>query len=527
MFLTRVILLSLAVLTFGLADNPYWVFFEDNLTETKVQLTTRAEVRLMTRGALVTRGNLAVSPEHLAELRLAGYKIRQTSRFLNAVSLAVENAGDLEELTRFPFIKSIKPVALRVLTAPDQELQSPQLSRSSGRPYGPSLTQNELLHIPEIHDLGYDGSGILIGVFDTGFNTDHPAFDLLDIQAQYDFVDDEIDPSGSGHEHGINVLSVLGGYYPDQVIGPAFGASYLLARTENVASESRAEEDNWVAALEWADSLGVDIISSSLNYRDFDGTVDDYPDSAIDGMTAIISKAANIAAERGILVVNSAGNEGSAPGSIWPPADSPHVLGVGAITATGAISYFSSRGPTYDGRIKPDVVAMGSSVYMASGANSFRHGNGTSFSAPLTSGLAALLLQAHPELAPDSIITLFQQNGNQATNPDNDLGYGIPDLRQFFQNPPDRESANILVYPNPSSSHVVNMVLPNPLAGQVETGNLINIRGQKIASLIVEPISQHTVQVTLPGNIVLADQLYVITLQAADRIYSGKLVYIK
>jgi subtilisin family serine protease len=330
-----------------------------------------------------------------------------------------------------------------------------------------------------------------------------------------------------GHTHGINVLSVLGGYAPGEVIGPAYGASFLLARTENMASETRAEEDNWVAALEWADSLGVDIISSSLNYRDFDGTAEDYPDSAIDGETTIISRAANIAAERGILVVNSASNDGPASGSIWPPADSRHVLAVGAIDNQREIAYFSSRGPTYDGRLKPDVVALGVSAYMASGTDSYQHSNGTSFSTPLIAGLSALLLQAHPELTPDSIIALYHQNGDQAANPDNVFGYGIPDLRSFFQDQNGVSSRNSLIYPNPSTQNKITMILSDPIANLVDEGYIFDLRGRLISSLRAQMLSATRVELSLPTEIPLADQLYIVMIKVHDQTYSGKLVFIK
>ncbi|MEA3286169.1 MAG: S8 family serine peptidase [Candidatus Marinimicrobia bacterium] len=527
MFLVRVIFLSFATLTFVLAGNPYWVFFEDDSTRIEVQLTARADARLSLKGSPQPIRDFSVSPNHLATLRSAGFKIRHASRLLNAVSLELEDDVGLNYLIQLPFVTQLKPVARSVFTAPRQDQINTQLARISNLPYGQSLAQNEMLNIPAIHDLGYDGSGVLIGVFDTGFLTDHPVFDELDIWGRHDFVDHEVDPNGVGHSHGISVLSVLGGYSPGELIGPAYGASFLLARTENVIGESRIEEDNWVAALEWADSLGVDIISSSLNYRDFDGTAEDYPDSAIDGETTIISRAANIAAERGILVVNSASNDGPSTGSIWPPADSRHVLSVGAVTAEGEIAYFSSRGPTYDGRIKPDVVAMGVSVYMASSIDGYQRSNGTSFSTPLVAGLSALLLQAHPELKPDSVIALFHQNGDQAASPDNVYGHGLPDLSHLFQKLQDIESTNIPVYPNPSSEQIVKLVLPGPMADKIKNGDLFDIRGRKIASLLIEPVSPQIVQVTLPLNSNLANQLTIITLYSDDQVYSGKLVYLK
>jgi len=367
----------------------------------------------------------------------------------------------------------------------------------------------------------------MIGVFDAGIVTDHLVFDHLDIRATYDFVDHEINPDGGGEAHGVYTLSTLAGYLPETFIGPAYGATYLLARTEDINSESRLEEDNWVAALEWADSLGVDIISSSLNYRYFDDIAENYPFSALDGQTTIITRAANIAAQRGILVVNSMGNEGPGVSTVWPPADSPHVLSVGAVSAYGGVIAMSGRGPTYDGRIKPDVLAMGFSVFVASGLDDYVFTNGTSVATPLISGLAALLLQAHPNLSPDSVIALFRSHGNNSDLPDNSRGYGIPNLLGVFPKFDQRVTKNCLIYPNPSSAETIQFVLPLPVTELIHTSHVYNIRGQHLASLDLQILSETTLQLSLPSNQVLSDQLLIITVEAEGNLYSGKLIYLK
>jgi len=525
MNLKLVICLLLSVSSFAQADHPQWVFFEIDPQAPHLELSPRAAQRLETRGSADPRGNQPVSAVYLAALRDAGFKIRQRSRFLNAVSVEIENPEDLESLKRMPFVKSTQPVSRRqnrMLPPLDSE---PQLSKISDQNYGPSYSQNQLLTIPTIHNYGYDGSGIMVAVFDTGFDTQHPVFDHLNIIAQYDFVDHETDATGPGHEHGINTLSVLGGYVSGELIGPAYGASFLLARTEDVASESRAEEDNWVAALEWADSLGVDIVSSSLNYWDFDNDADDYPASALDGETAIISQAANIAAERGILVVNSAGNEGASASSIWPPADSRHVLTVGATDSQGEIASFSGRGPTYDNRTKPNIVAMGQSVYMATGRSAFRQGNGTSFSTPQIAGLAALLLQANPGLVPDSIISIFQQHGSLGDFPNNDYGYGIPDLSGLFTDLKSRSSRDCLFYPNPATYSEIKMVLPDPVASNISSCRLFDVRGREIATLIPNSESAYILSLVFPEA--LASQLIIVSVEAEGKIYSGKFVFLR
>lgn len=507
-------------------EKSYWIFLEVDPFAPTVQLTNRGTQRLQEKGLHDATGNHAVSPSQLSQLREAGFQIRHASRFLNAVSVSIETRSQLSALSSFNFVKSIRPVAHR----PQKRFNNNtgRLKRDSDPLYSQSSGQNEMLNIPAIHNQGYDGSGVLVGVFDTGFLTDHEVFSSMDIEAQYDFIDHEPDASGLGHEHGINVLSVLAGYYPGKLIGPAHGASYLLARTEDNYSESRAEEDNWVAALEWADSLGVDIISSSLNYfQDFDDPAEDYPISALDGQTTIVARAANIAAARGILVVNSAGNEGPAASSLWPPADSPNVLAVGAVNDQESISYFSGRGPTYDGRTKPDVVAQGSTVFMATGVNGYTYGNGTSFSAPQIAGLAALLLQAHPQLKPDSIIAIFRSYGDHSGSPDNTYGWGIPDLTSLFQDIRTTGARNCLVYPNPGGLGDYRMVIPDPITVVPEHAMLYDIRGRVLIKPEAQLEADSIIRISIPEGIDLASQLLILHVQAGDKTYAGKFIYLR
>lgn len=528
MFVNRIVFFLLIVGTLPAGESPYWIFLDSDTKPTTVQLSLRAEQRIAIRASTNPAGSWAVSEIQLAHLREAGFQIRHSSRFLNAVSVMISDQSQLLDLEKLPFIRSISPVARR----PQQRIETVSypttLPRNSTENYGQSQGQNELLKIPHLHSFGYDGTGVMIGVFDTGFLTEHPIFDQADIHAQYDFVDHETDASGPGHEHGINVLSVLGGYYPGELIGPAHGSTFLLARTENVLSESRAEEDNWVAALEWADSLGVDIITTSLNYfQEFTDPNEDYPISALDGQTTIIARAANIAAQRGILVVNSAGNEGPSASSIWPPSDSRHVLSVGAIDSYQDITSFSSRGPTFDGRIKPNVVAQGSLVYMAAGINGFRNGDGTSFAAPQIAGLAALLLQAHPQLLPDSLISIFQDFGDNAQSPNNTYGWGIPDITSLFPNQSARDSKNCLVFPNPGSYGEIRMVLSDPISDLPEVATLYNIQGREIATLKLTQETGSVVKVSIPSNLVISNQLMVLFIKSNNRSYAGKFVFLK
>jgi subtilisin family serine protease len=300
--------------------------------------------------------------------------------------------------------------------------------------YGASLGQLQQIGVPELHALGITGEGTVIALLDAGFdNLTHESFASMNILAQYDFVNGDLDV-GNGTDrgegsHGTSTLSVIGGLSNGTLVGPAYGAAYLLAKTEDTTRETPVEEDHWAAAAEWAEAAGADVISSSLGYLTYDTGFRSYTPAQMDGDTAVSTRAADLAAERGVVVVISAGNEGFNPthNTLGAPADGQGVLAVGAVDPAGVRASFSSVGPTADGRVKPDVAAQGVSVLAAGSgaADSYRFVNGTSFSCPLTAGVAALLLQMHPEATPEQIRNALRASGSQAAAPDNLLGWGI------------------------------------------------------------------------------------------------------
>ena len=369
-------------------------------------------------------------------------KLRHQSKWLNAISAEVKGE-QINKIASFLFVKSIDIVRKGKYYTYSSEEIKPDENRVLKKPqylfnYGPSLNQYEQINVPLIHNMGYSGKGVTICVLDAGFNNlEHEVFNRLDTIASFDFVnndnntDDEED-AGSGF-HGTKTLSTIAGFYEGQLIAPAFGASYLLAKTENTDSETQIEEDNWVAAAEWAEALGTDILSTSLGYKDFDdGSA--YEAFELDGNTTVITIASDIAASKGMLVVNSAGNEGSGITTINAPADGDSVLSVGAVQTDGLRSSFSSVGPTGDGRIKPDVMAMGSNVYVADvSGNNYTYSSGTSFSCPITAGAAALLWEIFPFANNMELIDALKQTADNAVNPNNEYGWGIIDLYSAYE----------------------------------------------------------------------------------------------
>lgn len=417
-----------------------WVFLRDRegAPPAVTGITPRALSRRQVRGSgpLVTDGDRPLSAGYVAQVTREVTRVRHASRWLNAVSVDATPA-QVAALRALPFVESVDLVA-RFQRKPESD--SPAARASSTRrsraaiDYGPSLGQLSQIGVPELHAIGLSGEGVIVAVLDSGFdNLTHEAFASMKILAQYDFVNGDLDVAngrdrGEG-SHGTSTLSVVGGFADGMLVGPAYGAYFLLAKTEDTTRETPVEEDHWAAAAEWAEAAGADVISSSLGYLTYDTGFRSYTAAQMDGNTAISTRAADLAAERGVVVVNSAGNDGfdSTHNTLGAPADGHGVIAVGAVDSTGRRTSFSSVGPSADGRIKPDVAAQGQSVLAASSgtSTSYRYVSGTSFSCPLTAGVAALLLQAHPEATAEQVRAALRGSGSQSSAPNNLLGWGI------------------------------------------------------------------------------------------------------
>jgi subtilisin family serine protease len=404
------------------------------------QLNEHARARrAKSRGAdLVDFYDVPLHAPYLDAIRAAGGDVVHESRWLNAVSVRAPIEG-LRSIAALPFVQRLEPVRSYRVQLPTPTRGGEAAEARGGDPFDYGASRGQLAEINAIdaHAAGYSGAGVIIAMLDTGFEYQHEVFQPIlssgRLLAQHDFIQGDGDVRNDGssgdaqqHDHGTLTWSTTGGFKAGQLVGPAHGASFLLAKTEEVFNEHAGEEDRWITALEWADAGGADIVSSSLGWLDWW----DYSD--LDGDTTPSAIAADLAVTRGILVVNSAGNEGS---SSWffiiTPADGDLVTAVGAVDEFNNIASFSSHGPSSDGQIKPDVVARGVNTVCAIPPEyGFLYGaaSGTSLSAPLVSGAAALVMDAVPTASAVAVRNAFLQTADRTSTPDNLYGYGRIDV---------------------------------------------------------------------------------------------------
>ena len=426
-------------------------------------LSERALQRRQKQNISIDYKDIPVNPAYIQEIVSTGARILTVSKWFNAVTIDHADASALGSITDLPFVRSVSRKKSLLLVPVQKEMVIASPMEKSGISYGHSARQIMIHKGDKLHEMGFTGTGMHIAVLDAGFSDvdNHEAFSMLWQENRILGTRDFVNPGASvfrEHTHGKTVLSVIGGSIPGTLSGTAPDASFWLLRTEDGASEYRIEEDNWIAAAEFADSAGVDIINTSLGYSVFDDPLQNYSYADMNGQKARISAAADIAASKGMLVVVSAGNEGqSLWGHITAPADADSVLAVGAIDSTLVLARFSSSGPSYDGRVKPDVCAMGVKTFGVNAAGFLTGSNGTSFSAPVITGLAACLWQANPKAGAMDILKAIQESADRYLQPDTLYGYGIPDfflahnmLKNHFM---PADSVNpYTAFPNPFSS---------------------------------------------------------------------------
>lgn len=407
------------------------------------QFLSKASIfRRQRQGLKFDSTDLPVTPAYVQRIRKAGGKVVAVSKWNNSVLVRGSDRKALEDLRGLPFVKesrlvfvspdSLRPLSQRVRYRADLQV----LDSTVHDYYGMGKEQLESLGGRRLHNLGFMGQGMTIAVLDAGFmNVDRlPAFKNVNVCGTRNFVAGYDEDVFREMDHGTKTLSTIAMNQPTVFVGTAPKAGFWLLRTEDYLTESSAEEDFWIAAVEFSDSVGVDVVSSSLGYHGYDDKSTSYHYPDLDGRTAPVSRAASRMAGKGMILVNSAGNDGM---GTWKkvnvPADASDILTVGAISPDGVNAAFSSVGPTADGRVKPDVMAYGCPTNVVSGRGYITPDTGTSFACPLVAGMVACLWQALPHKSAKEIIELVRSVGSNLLHPDNIMGYGVPDFWSAYQ----------------------------------------------------------------------------------------------
>lgn len=401
-------------------------------------LSAKALERRHRQGLEVDSTDLPVCRSYVDEIRQQGVNIVVTGKWENFVTVSCNDSSAIGRIAALPFVRSTERVWMR----PAKEVVTPQRDSLVNRPekhpesyYGAGAAQIQLSHGDKLHEAGFRGQGMTIAVIDAGYhNADRiTAFDMNRVLGTKDFVNPRADIFAE-QSHGMAVWSCMGLNRPKVMVGTAPEASYWLLRSEDDYSENLVEQDYWSAAVEFADSVGVDVINTSLGYYEFDDKQKNYEYRQLDGRYALMSRQASHVADKGMVLVCSAGNAGAGPWKkITPPGDADNVLTVGAVGKNGVLASFSSIGNTADGRIKPDVVAVGYKADVMGTDGNLRQANGTSFASPIMCGMVACLWQACPKLTAKEVIELVRCSGDRAAYPDNIYGYGVPDLWKAYQ----------------------------------------------------------------------------------------------
>lgn len=408
-----------------------------SLDQPEKYLSKKAIERRRRQNLSVDSTDLPVCRQYIDAIQAKGVRIVTTGKWDNFVTVACNDSSLIGEIAALPFVRSTEKVwvAPRKPAAANKRDSLVNTPVKSDSLYGPAYRQIGMSRANLLHEEGYKGQGMTIAVIDAGFhNADRiTAMNNIKIAGTRDFVQPDSDIYAQG-SHGMAVLSCMAMNQPHVMIGTAPEASYWLLRSEDEASEHLVEQDYWAAAVEFADSVGVDVVNTSLGYYTFDDPLKNYTYRDLDGQHALMSRQAAKMANKGMVLVCSAGNSGASSWKkITAPADAENVLTVGAIDKRGVLAPFSSIGNTTDNRVKPDVMAVGLNADVMGTDGNLRKASGTSFSSPVMCGMVACLWQACPQLTAKQLIELVRSVGDRAEFPDNIYGYGVPDLWKAYK----------------------------------------------------------------------------------------------
>jgi len=482
--LTSLIALLCVIQGFSqIAPDKYFIQFTDknnspySIENPENFLTQRAIDRRVMQGIDIIENDIPVNPQYLQGVADEGAVLLNATKWLNGVTIYTESQTVLDNILALPYVADVLKLGDKGNAFEKDFFKNESYGNldpininshrsTSELDYGAAENQIDQINGIPLHDLGFQGQGMVIAVLDGGFQgvEEHPVFDSLwannQVLGTFDFVHPHDQNVFTESPHGKSVLSTMGANLPGQMIGTAPKASYWLLRSEDVMSENVIEEYNWISAAEFADSVGADVINSSLSYQDFNMPQWDHSYEDLDGNTAVSTRGADFVTSRGIFVCNSAGNSGS--GSFpWngAPADADSVFSIGAVDGNGTRASFSSIGPTVDGRIKPAVMAKGQGTTIAKYTSTIETGSGTSYSSPIIAGMTACLWQANPTMKVMEIQAAIKESASHADNPDNFYGWGIPDymeahtiMTSIENQTGNNEDVSVIMRPNPFNS---------------------------------------------------------------------------
>jgi serine protease AprX len=440
----------------AMAQETMLIFFTDKAQhdpqEIQQNFSERSLQRRLKNGVKFDHHDFPVNKAYLDLLAEHG-KVKQVSRWLNAVKFETETSAKVLQ-AEFDFIQEIQTFSR---TPGNSTIKKWELEEAKVLNYGSADTQAFQINVNCLHDLNFTGAGVFVAIIDAGFNgmDTIPYFDSLYLQGRlldtHDFINDSTVYAYSGHGTSVTSTIVAQGTSPDAFTGTGKDVDLALYVSEDVASETKLEEFNLVAALERCDSVGVDIANISLGYFDFDDSTTNYTYADLDGETTISAIGVTMAARKGIIVVSSAGNSG--PDHITTPADADSILSIGAIDGFENYAWFSGVGPSFDGRVKPDVVSRGGGSWFIASNGVLTNGNGTSFSSPIITGSVACLVEAFPTSAAQQIIQMVRESAHQFSTPDTLMGFGIPDFCKAYLSTPELSEITATVFPIPADHH--------------------------------------------------------------------------
>lgn len=529
----------------------YWIEFTDkngspySISNPSAYLSARAIARRTKFGIPIKENDLPPNPNYIDSVISKGVALLNRSGWFNAISIYASDTSKLKLIRALPFVK--KTTYVTIMKPPKHKIfpskhsfkeytGNQRVAATDSLNYGYAYWQYHMIGVDCLNNKGYRGKGKEIAVIDTRFGRVDTisAYDSIrnrgQILATWDFVweDAKVYDTADADTHGQMVLGCMAGNLPGQYMGDAVDADYYLLRSEDVASEYMIEDDNWASAAEYADSAGADIITSSLGYTTFDDPSTSYTYADMNGKTAIASMAATIASEKGMVVCVAAGNEGSSPWHyISSPGDADSILTVGAVDYSGAYATFSSTGPTSDGRIKPDVAAMGESTTLCSPYGGITYGSGTSFATPIMAGAVASLWQSSPNSSNFDIMKAIKESASQYTKPDSLLGYGIPNfcLANILTSTNGQRQISLLdkVYPNPFNNNITALFFSS--TEQNVKVVLYNSIGQAVYTHSQEVAANGNTLITIDGLNALPQGLYLVSItDESGKVFTGKVI---